>query len=82
LDVPQELVTPLPSTVAPLRVWPVRLLTPEMQVDAVPKLIALAQLSFVGCAIQKSEMKINAIRKRDWYNGFCIEKDLDKLKQL
>jgi hypothetical protein len=53
-----------------------------MQVDAVPKLIALAQLSFVGCAIQKSEMKINAIRKRDWYNGFCIEKDLDKLKQL
>jgi hypothetical protein len=44
--------------------------------------VALLQSSLDNCALIAPEMKIKKSRKEDWYNGFCIEKDLDKLKQL
>jgi hypothetical protein len=42
--------------------------------------VALVQSSLDGCAIITPEIKMKKSRKEVWYNGFCIDKDLYKLK--
>jgi hypothetical protein len=69
----EDVIAP-PSFVAPLNVCPVRLFTPAVQVEAVPRLIAFAQLSLAGCAKTILANKIQAITKR--VDGFFMKLDL------